>query len=290
MNNQLRFQGSAAYGMVGIVSGGLLNVILDPILIFTFDMGIAGAAIATVFSQLVSLCILLVMTHKGGNILIRWSNFKPSNFLIREIIAGGSPSIFRQGLGSIGTIMLNVAAGAFGDAAIAAMSIVTRLMFLAASVMIGLGQGYQPVCGFSYGAKMYGRLREGFSFCLKLAAVFSLVVAVLGYWQADIIVRMFRDDPEVIAIGIQALRCQVVAFPLTGLVILTNMTLQTTRHTKGAIVVAAARQGVFLIPLLLILPRLWGLNGVIFCQPGSDVLSFILSFVLIKMFFKGLPE
>lgn len=290
LNNQLRFQGSAAYGMVGIVTGGLLNVFLDPLLIFVFDLGIAGAAIATIFSQFVSFCILLVMCHKGGNIIISWKNFRPSRKLINEILAGGSPSIFRQGLGAAGTIMLNVAAGVYGDAAIAAMSIVTRLMFFAASVMIGLGQGYQPVCGFSYGAKLYGRLREAFKFCLQLAVIFALAVAVLGYWQAEWVVRLFRDDQVVIEIGIRALRYQALAFPLTGLIILTNMTLQTTRHTKGAIVVAAARQGVFLIPLLLVLPQFWGLNGVVWSQPCSDILSFILSFILIRLFFKRLPQ
>jgi putative MATE family efflux protein len=167
MNNQLRFQGSAAYGMVGIVSGGLLNVILDPIFIFTFDLGIAGAAYATVLSQCISLIILLFMSTKGGNIVIHWRNFHPSGFLLKEIFAGGSPSLFRQGFSSISTIVLNVAAGVYGDAAIAGMSIVTRLIFLSGSAMIGFGQGFQPVCGFNYGAKLYSRVREGILLFLK---------------------------------------------------------------------------------------------------------------------------
>lgn len=290
MNNQLRFQGSAAYGMVGIVSGGLLNVFLDPLFIFTFKMGIAGAAYATVLSQCVSLGILLYMSTKGGNIVIRWKNFKPSKFLVKEIFAGGSPSLFRQGFSSISTILLNVSASVYGDAAIAGMSIVTRLIFLAGAAMIGFGQGFQPVCGFNYGAKQYRRVKEGFFFSLKTVTAFAFIVAIIGSFFAREIVELFRDDPEVIRVGVWALHYQLILFPLTGLVVLTNMTLQTTRHTAGAILVAASRQGLFLIPALFILPRCFGLAGVIYSQPVSDFFSIIISFYLIRVFFKGLPK
>lgn len=153
LNNHLRFQGSAAFGMIGITIGGFLNVALDPLFIFTFRMGIAGAAYATVLSQCVSFCILLMMTRRGGNLAIRLKNIHPSMQLFKEVVAGGAPSLMRQGTASVATICLNVGAGAFGDAAIAAMSIVTRLSFFAAAVIIGFGQGFQPICGFSYGAK-----------------------------------------------------------------------------------------------------------------------------------------
>jgi putative MATE family efflux protein len=290
MNNQLRFQGSAAYGMVGIVSGGLLNVILDPIFIFTFDLGIAGAAYATVLSQCISLIILLFMSTKGGNIVIHWRNFHPSGFLLKEIFAGGSPSLFRQGFSSISTIVLNVAAGVYGDAAIAGMSIVTRLIFLSGSAMIGFGQGFQPVCGFNYGAKLYSRVREGYYFSLKTITIFTFCVALLGSVFAREIISLFRNDPEVIRIGVWALHYQLLLFPLSGLVVLTNMTLQTTRYTKGAILVAASRQGLFLIPALLILPRFFGLAGVIWSQPCSDCLSIIMSFYFIRLFMRDLKK
>ena len=290
MNNQLRFQGSAAYGMVGIASGGLLNVALDPLLIFTMNLGISGAAYATIISQSVSLFLLLYMSHKGGNLKIHWRNFKPTKSKCREIIAGGAPSLFRQGFGSFGTIVMNVAAGVFGDAAIAAMSIVTRLSFFAGAAMIGFGQGYQPVCGFNYGAKLYGRVREGFSFCLKFITVFTLVMSVLGYLKADAIIAIFRDDPAVIEIGTWGLQKQAYTFALTGLVVLANMTLQTTRNTNGAILVAAARRGLFLIPFLLVLPRFWGIEGLVWCQPLSDLCAFVLALYLIRIFFAKLPK
>ena len=142
LNNQIRFQGNAAYAMVGIVSGAVINVILDPILIFVFDMGISGAALATVISQICSFSLLLYMGRKGGNIRIRFKNFTPSLAFIKEIIGGGTPSLARQGLASVATILLNVAAGAYGDAAIAGMSIVTRIAMFINAFLIGFGQGF----------------------------------------------------------------------------------------------------------------------------------------------------
>ena len=290
MNNQLRYQGSAAFGMSGIMSGGFLNMLLDPLFIFRFHLGVAGAAYATVLSQLTSFCILLTMTHRGGNIPISVRYVAPSRKLFREIVAGGLPSLFRQGTGSVATICLNVAAGAFGDAAIAAMSIVTRLAFIGASVIIGVGQGFQPVCGFSYGARAYQRLRDGYRFGLRLNLCFGLFVSIIGFTFADSILRLFRDDPMVIHIGILALRAQCVTFTTMALIIITNMTLQVTRHTKGAVLVSAGRSGLFLIPMVLVLPKLFGLNGLVWCQALSDGCAFLLSLFLIHQFFSQLPK
>ena len=290
MNNHLRLQGSAAFGMVGITIGGFLNVFLDPIFIFNFHLGIAGAAYATVLSQFVSFCVLFYMTRQGGNIPIHLKEIHPSVYLFKEIVAGGAPSLVRQGTQSVSTIFLNVAAGAFGDAAIAGMSIVTRLSFFAASVVIGFGQGYQPVCGFSYGAKKYSRLREGFWFAVKSGITFSLLAATIGYLFAPLILEQFRDDPAVIAVGVAALRCQCLTFPLIPFVIISNMNLQTTRQTVGAMLVAAGRSGIFLIPPLLVLPRLWGVRGLVWCQPISDTCAFLLAAVLMRKFLEGLPE
>lgn len=157
LNNQMRFQGSAFYAMIGIVAGGVINIILDPVLIFQCNLGIAGAALATVISQYISFVLLIFMTRRGANIQIRLSNFKPSLYYFKEIIRGGTPSLCRQGLASIATICLNHAAGGYGDAAIAGMSIVSRISMFANSALIGFGQGFQPVCGFNYGAKKYER-------------------------------------------------------------------------------------------------------------------------------------
>ena len=160
MNNQMRFQGNALLAMVGIVTGAVLNVFLAPLFIFVFHMGIAGAATATLISQICSFCVLFAMTCSSRNIHILPRNFSFSRQLMKEIVAGGTPSLSRQGLGSLAVIMLNVAAGAFGDAAIAGMSIVSRSCFFVFSFIIGLGQGFQPLCGFCYGARLYSRVKE----------------------------------------------------------------------------------------------------------------------------------
>ncbi len=278
LNNQLRFQGSAAYAMVGIVTGAVINIILDPILIFGLRMGVAGAAAATVISQFSSFLLLLFQSRRGGNIRIRFRNFKPGFHCMKEICRGGLPSLCRQGLGSVAGILLNHSAGGYGDAAIAGMSIVSRVSMFASSALIGFGQGFQPVCGFNYGAKLYHRVREGFSFCVKYATVFLIGVAGAAAVFAPQIISLFRkDDAQVIAIGARALRLQCLAFPLTGWIVMSNMMLQSIGKALKASILAAARQGVFFIPLILILPRLFGLFGVEMCQTISDICSFILA-------------
>lgn len=282
LNNQLRFQGSASYAMVGIVTGAVLNIVLDPLLIFACDMGVAGAALATVVSQVVSFVILFLMSRKGGNIRIKFRNFKPSWMLYWEIFKGGIPSLCRQGLASIAQICLNRAAGTYGgdfsDAAIAALSIVGRVSMFANSALIGFGQGFQPVCGMNYGAKQYSRVREGFRFCVKYAAVFLIVVSVAGFVFAEPLVTLFRkEDGDVIRIGTLALRLQCLVFPLNAWIVMCNMMLQSIGKAAKASFVAAARQGIFFIPLIYILPAFFGLLGVQMCQTWSDACSFLLS-------------
>ncbi len=282
LNNQLRFQGSASYAMVGIVTGAVLNIVLDPLLIFVFDMEVAGAALATVVSQVVSFVILFFMSRKGGNIRIEFKNLKPSWMLYWEMFKGGIPSLCRQGLASIAQICLNRAAGTYGgdfsDAAIAALSIVGRVSMFANSALIGFGQGFQPVCGMNYGAKHYSRVREAFRFCVKYAAVFLIVVSVAGFVFAEPLVTLFRkEDGDVIRIGTLALRLQCLVFPLNAWIVMCNMMLQSIGKAAKASFVAAARQGIFFIPLIYILPAFFGLLGVQMCQTWSDVCSFLLS-------------
>lgn len=275
LNNQLRFQGSAAYAMVGIASGAVLNIGLDPLLIFVFGMGVAGAAWATIISQFVSFCLLLVGCTKGGNLHIHISRVQLKWSYFEMIIKGGLPSLARQGLASVATICLNRAAGSFGDAAIAAMSVVQRIMMFGGSAMIGFGQGFQPVCGFNYGAKLYHRVKEGFWFCVKTSTVFLLAVGALGVVFAPQLVALFRDDPDVIAYGAAALRFQCVTFCFQGWVVMSNMMLQTIGRTVPATFLAMARQGVFFIPLVWILSTSLGMLGVQMTQMAADCLTLV---------------
>lgn len=277
LNNQLRFQGSAAYGMVGISAGAVLNIALDPVFIFALKMGVAGAALATVLSQFASFCLLLWQCDRGGNLRPHLKDAQIKRFYCQEIARGGLPSLARQGLASLATICLNRSARGYGDTVIAAMAVVTRVMMFGGSALIGFGQGFQPVCGFNYGAKLYHRVRQGFWFCVKWGTSFLLVVCALGAVFAPELVALFRNDPEVIRVGALAMRCQCVGFALSGWVVISNMTLQTIGDTGPATFLAAARQGVFFIPAVLILPRLFNLWGVILAQPVSDILAFAVA-------------
>lgn len=278
LNNQLRFQGRASFAMVGIVTGAVLNIVLDPLLIFGFHMGISGAAVATVFSQFCSFLLLVLMTRKGGSIVIRFKNLKVNFHFIREIFRGGVPSLCRQGLASIAVIFLNRAAGIYGDAAIAGMSIVSRITMFANSALIGFGQGFQPVCGFNYGAKLYGRVREGFAFCVKYAFVFLVVVSLLcGIFSPNIVALFRKEDAQVIETGALALRLQCITFPLNAWIVMSNMMLQSIGKALKASIVAGARQGYFFIPYILILPLCFGLLGVQMTQAVADVSTLILS-------------
>lgn len=295
LNNQLRFQGSASFAMVGIVTGAVLNIILDPVLIFVCNMGVAGAALATVISQVVSFCLLFMECRKGGNIRIQLKNFSPSLRLYIELFKGGIPSLCRQGLASIAQVCLNRAAGLYGrdfsDAAIAAMSIVGRITMFANSALIGFGQGFQPVCGTNYGAQKYGRVREAFFFCVKYAAIFLIIISAAGFIFAEPLVTLFRrEDADVIRIGTLALRLQCAVFPLNAWIVMCNMLLQTIGKAGRASVVAASRQGIFFIPLILILPLFFGLLGVQMCQTWSDICTILLAVPLGVGVLKELKE
>ena len=278
LNNQLRFQGSAFYSMIGITTGAVLNLVLDPLFIFVLDMGVAGAALATIISQFVSFCLLIAGTFRGGNLRLNLRDFSPSLKYYQNIVKGGAPSLFRQGLGSFATVCLNLMAGPYGDAAIAAMSIVTRISQFAASVVIGFGQGFQPVCGFNYGAKLFKRVQEGFWFCVKFCTSVLLVAAVCGWIFSPNLIGIFlKTDPLVIEYGSQALRLQALTFPLVGWITIANMMLQTIGKTVKASLLAMSRQFLFFVPVILTLPGFLGILGVQLSQPIADFCSFLLA-------------
>ena len=292
MNNLLRFEGLAMYGMVGITTGGLLNMALDPIFIFGLGLGTAGAAIATAISQCVSFLILLLLSNtKPEAISISPRCFRPTAAMYGRILYNGFPSLGRQGIASISTILLNTAAGVYGDAAIAAMSIVSRFIMFINSSVIGFGQGFQPVCGFSYGAGKYSRVREAFWFCVKVATVILLVLAGISMLFSRQIITVFRrDDAEVIRIGTLALRLQLATMPLWGFIIMGNMFTQSIGYGVRATLLSIARQGIFLIPALLILPRVFGLIGIQSAQPISDVCTLIFTTVIISGVLRQLKD
>lgn len=284
-NNHLRSQGNAALSMIGITTGGVLNVILDPVLIFGFGLGISGAAIATIFSQFVSFVILLVLVIRSGNVLKPTPRyFTLKGWVYREILSAGMPTLGRQGLASAASVFLNVAASGFGDAAVAAMSIVTRIMMFINSALIGFGQGFQPVCGFNFGAKRYDRVLEAYFFCRRVALVFLLAMGVIMFAVSTPIMKLFRrEDAEVIRIGALALKMQCVLLPFQSYTIIGNMLTQSIGYSFRATLTAISKQGLFFIPAILILPPFLGILGLQLAQPVADGLTFVLTQVIVML-------
>lgn len=288
LNSQLRMQGNARYAMWGIISGALLNVILDPILIFACGLQLRGAALATVIGQIVSVAVLLAMCHFRATTGVR---LRPRFFslhwhYVREIVYGGSPSLSRQGLASISVVLLNVAAAGYGDAAVAAMSIVSRVTMFVMAVIVGLGQGFQPFCGYCYGAALYNRLRHGFWFTVRVGFIFLLCFSAFFFCFAEQTIAVFRDDAIVIAVGSTALRWHLAVYPLNAYIMAGNMMLQTTRRPLRANVLSSARRGLVFIPFILILPHLFGLMGIAMCQAVCDVVTFIIAIPIVRSAFR----
>ena len=293
LNNQIRYQGNAMTSMLGIMSGAVLNVALDPLLIFVFKLGIRGAAIATITGQLVSFIILWITTYKGDNIPI---SLRPKYLTARyfpTVFAKGFPSLLRQGLAATAGILLNtqvkevVLDPVMQDNALCAMGLVSRVSMIANSLLIGFGQGFQPVCSYNFGAKLYKRVLQGFKFCVLIALCFLLTVSVgIFIFAPFIITFMMPSSEEVTYLGSLALRAQCLTYPLGSIIIITNMLLQASGQSKEASLVASGRQGLFLLPILLILPRIFGLYGVLFAQPVADAGSFVLAGIFAILFVK----
>ena len=313
MNNHLRFQGLATYGMIGITSGGILNMLLDPFFIFEkgtvifgaltlpfgLGLGTAGAAIATALSQTVSFLILLLQCNlREDTISIHPKYYRPTAKMYGKILYIGFPSLGRQGIAAVSNILLNNTVLAcvtpiLQDAAISALSITSRfVMFINASV-IGFGQGFQPVCGFNFGAGQFSRVRKAFWFSVKVTTVLLLVLGVVAFAFAEPIVTAFRaEDAEVVRIGTVALRLHLSTIPLWGFIVISNMYTQSIGYGGRATLLSASRQGIFLIPALLILPRILPLSeanvpyAVAAAQPVADVLSLVMAVLIVMSIFR----
>ncbi len=285
LNNILRYEGKASFAMVGLVTGGILNMLLDPLFIFGLGMGTGGAGLATGLSQLVSFCILLSMFLRGrtvSRLSLRFYTRSPRD--LATIFTTGLPSFGRQGLASFASMLLNVAAGAYGDAAVAGMSIVSRIFMFLLSVSLGVGQGFQPVAGYNYGAQRYRRVRQACLFTIGAAFCLLSVLGALCWVSSEALIRLFRDDPAVTAVALPALRWQCLALFLQPVMVSTNMLFQSIGKSGRATFLACCRQGIFFIPLILVLPRLWGLAGVEIAQPIADLLTGLISLPFLLQF------
>ncbi len=291
LNNILRYEGKAALAMIGLTAGGMLNIFGDWLLINVFNMGISGAGISTAVSQVVSFAILLSMfLNKKTQSKISIKSLKNGLPQLKNIVATGLPSLMRQGLSSVSTMLLNNAAAAFGDPAVAAMTIVNRICFFIFAVGLGIGQGYQPVSAFNYGAKKYKRVKKGFLFTLCIGEILLAILAVISLIFSDNLVGIFRDDPLVIEIGSFALKAQLIALFFQPLAICCNMTFQSVGKNKSATFLSALRSGLVFIPVLFTLKYFLGLTGIQVAQTVTDIITFFVSIPFAVVFFKKLPK
>lgn len=292
MNNVLRAEGKAKQAMFGIVSGGVINCFLDPLFIFTFEMGIAGAAIATAVSQCISFVILISPFIRGKTVTkIKMAFVSSDPRLYLLILKNGLPTFCRQSLSSVATVTLNITAAGYGDAAVAAVSIVGRIVMFMFSITLGIGQGYQPVLGYNYGANKFSRVREAMFFTVKVSTLTMLACATIAYVNAAGIMRLFiASDADVISIGATTLRAQCFAVPLIPMMVMCNMTYQSLGRSRIATILSTARQGMFFIPLILVLPGMLGLFGVQIAQALADIFTFFLCLPFIYKFLKELES
>lgn len=278
MNNMVRAEGNAPLSMVAMITGAVLNIALDPIFIFTFNLGITGAAIATVIAQGISTIILLGYYMSGKSYIhLNLRNLKPSRKIYGEILKIGSPSFIRNFLASFSVALINLAAKAYGDAAVASIGLTFRVLILGMFPLFGYAQGFQPVVGFNYGAKKFKRVFEAIRVSAIWTSVFSVAFAIVSIIFAPNIISVFSNDPAVIDIGSRSLRAVNIFFPLFGFQVISTVLFQALGKGLPAALLSLARQGIFLIPAILIMPGIFRLNGVIYSQPVADFLTIILT-------------
>ncbi len=290
MNNVLRAEGKAVLSMIGLVTGAVVNVALDPLLIFAFDMGIAGAAIATFSSQVLSFFVLLIMFLSGKSIVrLKIRSISRRFAVYRDVVVTGFPSFCRQILASLCTVLLNWAVQPY-DGALAALGVVQKVFMLAFSISLGIGQGYQPVLGYNYSAKRYDRVRSAYLFTLIFSVSLMAVFGIACFITAPYIMRAFLENESSVDIGTLSLRLQCVCMPLLPVNFMISVTSQVVGNKAVASLLSVSRQGLFYIPAVLILPNAIGLFGVQCCQSVSDVCSFLFSIPFTVHFFKTLKR
>ena len=285
LNNILRSEGQATYSMIAMTTGGVLNLFIDPLLIFTFKMGIAGAALATMLSQMTSFVIMAVIFIRDRSIVRlrpKYIGKKASVYL--HIVRMGVPTLFRQGMASLSSALLNIQAAPFGAAAVAAISIANKIYMLVRHIVLGVGQGFQPIAGYCFGAGRYSRVKRVFWVATAAATVICVSIALAVFFFREPIMVWFRDDPEVVRIGSAMLRFLCVTIPLMGFSTYVNQLYQCLGFAAGATVLASCRQGIFFVPLVFLLPALFGLTGIESVQAGADLLTFFVSIPFLIFF------
>ena len=280
--NQLRLCGNVKDGMIGLLIGMAVNMALDPILMFVFKFGFIGAGYATLIGQITGCIVLTNLSGKNGNIAVDLKKARINKDRVYHILAGGMPNFSRQSITSIALILLNVVASKYGDGVIAALTISSRILALAYMIMIGWGQGFQPICAMNYGAKQYDRVKRAFKFAVIGGTLFLFIAAILLYVFSELLIKTMSNDNEVILVGSEILRMQCITLPLLGYFAISSMLMQNIGQYFWASIISISRQGIFYIPLLYILSNIFGQFGIYLLQPVADVLSFGLAVIVVS--------
>ena len=291
MNVVLRYEGKASLGAVGMLSGAIVNIVGDAFFMNVLHMEIGGAGLSTFLCQIISFVILLWMFLSGRTISklsLSALSFKRKPGL--EIMESGFPSLVRQSFGSITTVILNVQAAVYGDEAVAAMSIVSRIVFFVIAVSTGIGHGFQPVSAINYGAGKYKRVKEAYRFTTVVAECIAAAFVVVLLWKTEPVLALFRDDSTVIAMGSRTLRWQSVALLFVPICSCTEMLLQSTGQKLSATILSAMRSGIYFIPVLLILSKLRGLAGVQEAQAVAFILAGVSAVPFLIAYFHRLDR
>ena len=280
--NQLRLCGNVKDGMLGLLIGMAVNIVLDPVLMFVFKFGFIGAGYATLIGQITGCIVLTNLSGKNGNIAVNLKKVRINKDRVYHILAGGMPNFSRQSITSIALILLNVVAAKYGDGVIAALTISSRIAAFAYMIMIGWGQGFQPICAMNYGAKQYDRVKKAFKFAVVGGTLFLIMAAILLYVFSELLIKTMSNDNEVILVGSEILRMQCITMPLLGYFAISSMLMQNIGQYFGASIISISRQGIFYIPLLYILSNIFGEFGIYLLQPVADVLSFGLAVIVVR--------
>ena len=280
--NQLRLCGNVKDGMIGLLIGMAVNIVLDPVLMFVFKFGFIGAGYATLIGQITGCIVLTNLSGKNGNIAVDLKKARINKDRVYHILAGGMPNFSRQSITSIALILLNVVAAKYGDGVIAALTISSRILALAYMIMIGWGQGFQPICAMNYGAKQYDRVKKAFKFTVVGGTLFLIMAAILLYVFSELFIKTMSNDNEVILVGSEILRMQSITLPLLGYFAISSMLMQNIGQYFWASIISISRQGIFYIPLLYILSNIFGEFGIYLLQPVADVLSFGLAVIVVR--------
>ena len=286
LNNCLRYEGKAFYAMFGLTTGGLLNILGDYILVVRCSMGVAGAGLATAISQVISFSILLVMYRKMAQSSISFRNISKHIKTYLEIFRVGLPSLIRQGLTSVTVGILNNVTKPFGDAAIAAMSVVNRYSNFLMCVGLGMGQGFQPVASFNYSAKRVDRVKKGLLFTTAFGLVFIGTMSMLSIVFSEQIIALFQKQEDVIRIGSTALRFTAFGMMFMPFSVPVNMLYQSIQQPTISSILSMIRSGAVTIPVLLIGVPILGLTGIQIAQPSADIIAGLLSIPFIIRFLR----